>query len=94
MRKSNAPNHTGCDQTMSIKLKILNPENMIKEEDVDYVRLSTERGSFGVLPGHVPMAAHLKKSQVIYTKDNKSESVEIPGGNARILPDSVTVFAD
>jgi F0F1-type ATP synthase epsilon subunit len=77
---------------MRIKLRVLAPEKIIKEDDVDYVKLETDNGSFGVMRGHVPVAARLKKSSIEYIKDNAKGSIEIDGGFARILPDEVTVF--
>ncbi|MEK7376094.1 MAG: hypothetical protein AABZ57_02850 [Candidatus Margulisiibacteriota bacterium] len=77
---------------MRIKLKIIEPEKIVVQEDADEVGLMTREGSLGILQGHVPLAAHLKEGEVTFVKGQKKESVRIKGGFARILPDSVTVF--
>ena len=45
---------------MLIKLRVLSPDGLIKEEDREYIPLETETGSFGVMRGHVPAAVKLK----------------------------------
>lgn len=77
---------------MQIKLKILSPEGVLMEEDCDYIRLDTEAGGFGIMYGHIPVAAMLKGPKIIYKKDNLHEAVDIKGGFARVLPDCVTIF--
>ena len=77
---------------MQIKLKVIEPEKVVLEENVREVELMTQEGSIGILQGHIPLAAHLKEGEVTYIKDDKTERVRIKGGFARVLPDSVTVF--
>ena len=79
---------------MQIRLKILSPEAQIKDEMVDYVRFETDSGSFGVMKSHVPVAAHLRKSTIMYLKGSSKETYDIEGGFVRVLPDEVTVFID
>ena len=79
---------------MQTRLKILTPEKVIVDKPVDHVGLESVSGSLGVLPEHTPLAAMLKKSLVTYTAGGVQESVEIKGGFARILPNSVTVFTE
>ena len=77
---------------MQIKLRVIEPEKVLLDENVFEVELMTQEGSLGILPGHIPLAAHLKEGDVNYIKEQKKESVRIKGGFARVLPDSVTVF--
>ena len=77
---------------MPIKLRIIEPERIIAEAQVQEVSLLSQEGSLGVLPGHIPLAVHLKQGEVSFIKDKKTEKVSIKGGFARVLPDSVTVF--
>ena len=77
---------------MQIKLRVIEPEKVLIEKDADEVGLETQEGCLGILPGHVPLAAHLKEGKVTYIRDKITESVKIKGGFARVLPGSVTVF--
>ena len=80
-----APNH--C-----IRNDVIEPEKIVLDEDADEVGLMTQSGSLGILPGHIPLAVHLKEGDMTYIKDKKIKIVSIKGGFARVLPDSVTVF--
>ena len=77
---------------MQIKLKILTPEKIIAEKDVDFVSVESHSGSLGFLPGHAPLAASLKKAPLQYIIGDVREKIEIDGGFAKVLPQSVTVF--
>ncbi len=77
---------------MPIKLRIIEPERILKETQAEEVSLMTQEGSLGVLPGHIPMAVHLKQGEVSFVSGKTTEKVAIKGGFARVLPDSVTVF--
>jgi F-type H+-transporting ATPase subunit epsilon len=77
---------------MPIKIRVIEPEKIIVENDADEVGLITQEGCLGILPGHVPLAVHLKEGEVTYIINKKMQSVRIKGGFARVLPDSVTVF--
>lgn len=77
---------------MQIKLRVIEPEKVIVEKDADEIGLMTQEGCLGILPGHIPLAVHLKEGEVSYITGKKTERVRIKGGFARVLPDSVTVF--
>ncbi len=77
---------------MPIKLRIIEPEKIIAEAQAEQVCLMTQKGSLGVLPGHIPMAVHLKEGEVSFDSGKIKQKVAIKGGFARVLPDSVTVF--
>ncbi len=79
---------------MPINLKILSPEKVILDKDVDYIGLETVDGSMGVEPGHASLAAKLIKSSVVFQIGSSKETIEINGGFARIEPKCVTLFAD
>jgi len=66
--------------------------------DVESVIMPAARGYLGVLQGHVPYITQLSKG-VVSVKKNAQAAVNdlewnVSGGFAKILPDSVTIFAD
>lgn len=77
---------------MQMRLRILTPEKVAVDKEVDYVGLTAVTGSLGILPMHAPLAAVLKKSRVEFYSGKESGSEEIEGGFARVFRDNVTVF--
>lgn len=78
---------------MALRLRVMSPSSKIFDQDVDFVALDALDGSFGVLPGHAPLAAVLKKSPVRYEKNGSASEIKIDGGFAKVMPDSVSIFA-
>lgn len=78
-----------------IRLKIVTPERVLFEGEVDSITLPTQMGMITVLPHHIPLAASLAPGEMII-KDNGTERylvaaggvVEVRSGN------DVSVLAD
>lgn len=70
-----------------MKLKIITPEKLFLEKEVDSVTLSGETGQMTLLPGHAAMVASLKRGK-FYTRTGatKSEEIELQGGFVEVLP--------
>jgi F-type H+-transporting ATPase subunit epsilon len=51
-------------------------------------------GSFGVLPGHMPLLAQLGLAPLHYLKGNEREVVAVMGGVVRVLADIITIVTD
>ncbi len=77
-----------------MKLEIVTPEKTIKEENVDFVSMEGIDGSFGVLPGHIPLLAELKVAPLYFRKESGTEFVAVMGGIARVMSDVVTIVTD
>ena len=77
-----------------MKLEIITPKKTIREEGIDFVSMEGADGSFGVLPGHMPLLAELKIAPLIVTKGKENEFVAVMGGVARVLSDVVTIVTD
>lgn len=80
----------------TLKLKIVTPERMILEEEVEQVTLPTTEGEITVLPGHVPLIASLGTGEIIVkhsvTHDEENESpMSVSGGFVEIKPDSEVI---
>ena len=63
-----------------LKLKIVTPERIILEEDVDQVTLPTVEGEITVLAGHVPLISALKAGELIAVKDSEHIPMAVVGG--------------
>lgn len=77
-----------------MKLEIITPNKSIKEDNVDFVSMEGMDGSFGVLPGHMPLLAELKIAPLHYIKADKKEFVAVMGGIVRVLPDCVMITTE
>ena len=77
-----------------MKLEIITPKKTIREEGIDFVSMEGADGSFGVLPGHMPLLAELKIAPLIFTKGKENEFVAVMGGVVRVLSDVVTIVTD
>src|SRR3989344_2418234 len=53
---------------MTIKFKIVTPERLVYQDEVDQVSLPTQDGEITVLPNHIPLVSILKPGQLIVKK--------------------------
>jgi F-type H+-transporting ATPase subunit epsilon len=77
-----------------MKLEIVTPRKTIQEENVDFVSMEGQDGSFGVLPGHMPLLSQLKIAPLYFRKGERTEFVAVMGGAVKVLSDTVTVVTD
>ena len=78
---------------MALRLRVLTQIKKVFDSDVDFVRFEALDGSVGVLEGHSPLAAVLKKSSVKCRHNGSEASIEINGGFAKVMPDIVSILA-
>ena len=76
-----------------IELRIVTPDKLIVQEQVDEVEIPGADGYFGVLPGHTPLLAALTVGELWYRKGAVKTYVAIAFGFAEVLPESVTILA-
>jgi F-type H+-transporting ATPase subunit epsilon len=78
----------------TLTLKIITPEKVVFNEDVEQVTLPTENGEITVLPGHIPLVTILSKGEVLA----KQNSIDIPlaavGGFVKVSDNTVSIMAD
>lgn len=64
----------------TIHLKIITPEKIVFEDDVDVVYAQGKDGSFGILPNHIPFMSSLAIGAAKAEKDGKTFNFSIIGG--------------
>lgn len=82
-----------------IKLKIITPERLILEEEVDQVTFPTTEGELTVLPEHIPLIASLKSGDVVALVNGEQTPFAVVGGFVEVKQDenkrtSVAILAD
>jgi F-type H+-transporting ATPase subunit epsilon len=77
-----------------MKLKIVTPERMVVEEEVDAVYGKTIDGMIGILPKHVPLVTPLEIGVMSFVKNGQKKPLAVMGGLLSTDGDSVTVLSD
>lgn len=79
----------------AVRLKIVTPERVVYDDDVDMVIARGTEGELGILYDHMPMVTPLKMSIMKIKKDKKFYPVSISGGGfLEVQPELITVLAD
>ena len=79
-----------------LRLKIITPDSLVFDGEVEELVAPGELGEFGVLPGHVPFLAALFPGRLRFRAEGSSgETVFIiHGGLADVKDDTVSVLTD
>lgn len=76
-------------------LRIITPDRIFYEGEVEMVEFNTTEGEIGVLPGHIPLTVIIKPGiLVISEKSGEEKEAALHAGFAEILPEGVTVLAE
>ena len=78
----------------TLRLEVVTPSGLLVRDDVDSVQVPGSEGSFGVLPGHIPMLAMLGTGEILYSKGGTSHRIVCLFGFCEVLPDRVHVMAE
>ena len=77
-----------------LKLKIISPEKIEYEGEVQSVFVPGELGSFEILTGHAPIISSLAVGTVAYVNDEGKHSVDISGGFVEVQKDQVSLCVE
>lgn len=78
-----------------MKFKIITPERVVFEDEVDEATLPTTEGEITVLPHHIPLVTLSKAGVIRLKKGSKEEFLAVSGGYIEVEPGSrLTVLAD
>ncbi len=75
-------------------LRIITPDRVFYENQVDMVEFNTTEGEIGVLPGHIPMTVIVKPGVLNISESEAEKQAALHGGFAEILPEGVTILAE
>lgn len=64
----------------TIHFKLITPEKIVFEDDVNAVYAQGEKGSFGILPDHIPFMSSLVVDTAKVVKDGKEIVFSVIGG--------------
>ena len=78
----------------SFRLRIVTPERLLFDEEVEEVVAPGVTGEFGVLPDHITFLTTLGPGRLIYRSGSQRHVVAIFGGYAEVVDNVMTVLAD
>ena len=78
----------------SFRLRIVSPERLLLDEEVEEVIAPGAAGEFGVLPDHITFLTVLAPGRLIYRTGNQRHVIAIFGGYAEVVDNVMTVLAD
>ncbi|KKW44060.1 MAG: ATP synthase epsilon chain [Parcubacteria group bacterium GW2011_GWA2_56_7] len=78
-----------------LKLKLISPERVVFESEVDQVTATTQMGEITILPGHIPLVANLQAGEVWTKANGREEFMVTSTGFLEIrLGNEVYILAD
>lgn len=77
-----------------MKLRIVTPERLVVEEDVEGFYGKTVNGMIGILPKHEPLVAPLDIGLMHYVKNGQKHPLAVMGGMLSTDGQNVTVLSD
>lgn len=78
----------------SLHLKIVTPEKMIFDEEVNQVNLPTEEGEIGILPHHTNLMAKLTPGELVIKKGGKVDTLAVGDGFLQMADNTLTIMTD
>ena len=77
-----------------LHLKIVTPEKLIIDEEVDMVTLSSSEGELGILPHHTGLMAKLLPGELRIKKGEKTEILATGDGFIQVANNTLTILTD
>ena len=78
----------------SFLLRVITPDRVFYENQVQMVEFDPTEGEIGVLPGHIPMTVIIRPGILTITEAGGDKEAALHAGFAEILPDRVTILAE
>lgn len=76
------------------KLKILTPNSIVLENEVEEVIARTFDGEVGILPEHIPLITPLDQAPLRYKLGGEMKVAAVLGGMMEVSSDGVTIVSD
>ncbi len=80
--------------TTSFRLRIVTPERLLIDEEVEEVIAPGAAGEVGVLPDHISFLTTLAPGRLVFRASGQRHVIAIFGGYAEVADNLMTVLAD
>ena len=77
-----------------ISLKIIAPDRVFYENDVEFVEFNTIEGIIGVYPRHIPTTVVIAPGVLKIRENGEEKTAALHSGFAQILGDSIVILAE
>ncbi|PIY96977.1 MAG: ATP synthase F1 subunit epsilon [Candidatus Kerfeldbacteria bacterium CG_4_10_14_0_8_um_filter_42_10] len=77
-----------------MKFKIVTPEKVVYENEIDQITLTTKMGEVTILPNHIPLVSSLKAGEILIKKDGQEIPLAVSGGFAELANNNLVILAD
>ena len=81
-------------ESSTFRLKIIAPERIFYDDDVNMVELNTSEGEIGILPEHSPLTTIVAPGILKISKDGEKKEAALLDGFVEIQKTSVTILAE
>lgn len=78
----------------NFRLKVITPERVFYDGDVNMVEFNTTEGEIGVYKGHVPMTVIINPGILTISESGRTRNAALHAGFVEILQDKVTILAE
>ncbi len=78
----------------TLRLRVVTPERLLLDEEVDEVTAPGTIGEFGVLPNHITFLSSLQPGCLTYRQGTRVRALAVGGGFAEVVNNVMTVLAD
>ncbi len=78
----------------TFRLRVITPDRVFYEGEVNMVELNTTEGQIGVLPGHIPLTVIVKPGILKIYEDGNEKEAALHSGFVEILPDGISILAE
>ncbi len=78
----------------TLHLRVITPERLLLDEEVDEVTAPGTIGEFGVLPNHVTFLSSLQPGRLSYKRGGQARLLAVSSGFAEVTDNIMTVLVD
>ncbi|MGE0681609.1 MAG: F0F1 ATP synthase subunit epsilon [Candidatus Binatia bacterium] len=78
----------------TLHLRVVTPERLLLDEEVDEVTAPGTEGEFGVLPNHTTFLSSLQPGRLMYKRGGQTHVMAVSGGFAEVVNNTMTVLTD
>lgn len=78
----------------SFTLRVIAPDRVFYEGEVEMVELNTSEGEMGVLAGHIPMTVIVKPGLLNIYEAEGHKTAALHAGFVEVLPNRMTILAE
>ncbi|NLM21043.1 MAG: F0F1 ATP synthase subunit epsilon [Peptococcaceae bacterium] len=80
--------------TSKFNFKVVAPDGLVLDKDVEFVLVRSEEGDLGILAHHAPLIASLKIGVVSYQENGVRHKIAVGGGFMEVIDNRVTILAN